>query len=103
MCSLSYSFWEELYPFKGWNCQCTVIQVRKSKHHATDHEEAMALGELATGRDSKSIFRFNPGKEGKSMPDYNPYTIRKCKICDIAKGKLNTAQLVRHTTSVWTA
>ncbi len=85
-------FWEEFYPPNGWNCRCTVIQVRKSKYPATDHEEAMALGELATGRDSKGIFRFNPGKEGKSVPDYNPYTIRKCKSCDIAKGKLNTAK-----------
>ena len=88
----SDSFWEEFYPPNGWNCRCTVIQVRKSKHPATDHEEAMALGELATGRDSKGIFRFNPGKEGKSVPDYNPYTRRKCKSCDIAKGKLNTAK-----------
>ena len=88
----SDSFWEGFYPPNGWNCRCTVIQVRKSKHPATDHEEAMALGELATGRDSKGIFRFNPGKEGKSVPDYNPYTIRKCKSCDIAKGKLNTAK-----------
>ena len=88
----SDSFWEEFYPPNGWNCRCTVIQVRKSKHPATDHEEAMALGELATGRDSKGIFRFNPGKEGKSVPDYNPYTIHKCKSCDIAKGKLNTAK-----------
>lgn len=88
----SDTFWEEFYPPNGWNCRCTVIQVRKSKHPATDHEEAMALGELATGRDSKGIFRFNPGKEGKSVPDYNPYTIRKCKSCDIAKGKLNTAK-----------
>ena len=88
----SDSFWEEIYPPNGWNCRCPVIQVRKSKHPATDHEEAMALGELATGRDSKGIFRFNPGKEGKSVPDYNPYTIRKCKSCDIAKGKLNTAK-----------
>lgn len=85
-------YWEEFYPPNGWNCRCTVIQVRKSKHPATDHEEAMALGELATGKDSKGIFRFNPGKEGKSVPDYNPYTIRKCKSCDIAKGKLNTAK-----------
>ena len=88
----SDSFWEEFYPPNGWNCRCTVIQVRKSKHPATDHEEAMALGELATGRDTKGIFRFNPGKEGKAMPDYNPYTIRKCNSCDIAKGKLNTAK-----------
>ena len=88
----SDSFWEEFYPPNGWNCRCTVIQVRKSKHPATDHEEAMALGELATGRDSKGIFRFNPGKEQKTVPDYNPYTIRKCKSCDIAKGKLNTAK-----------
>ncbi len=85
------SFWEEFYPPNGWNCRCTVVQVRKSKYPETPHDEAMALGELATGKDTKGIFRFNPGKQEKTMPDYNPYTIRRCKDCDIAKGKLKLA------------
>ena len=85
------SFWEEFYPPNGWGCRCTVVQVRKSKYAVTDHEEAMSLGELATGKDTKGIFRFNPGKQEKAMPDYNPYTIRRCKDCDIAKGKLKLA------------
>ena len=88
---MSDPFWEEFYPPNGWNCRCTVVQVRKSKYPVTDHEEAMALGELATGKDTKGIFRFNPGKEQKSVPDYNPYTIRRCRDCDIAKGKLKLA------------
>ncbi len=88
---ISDSFWEEFYPPNGWGCRCTVVQVRKSKYAITDHEEAMSLGELATGKDTKGIFRFNPGKEEKSVPDYNPYTIRRCKDCDIAKGKLKLA------------
>ena len=87
----SDSFWEEFYPPNGWNCRCTVVQVRKSKYPTTDHDVAMSLGEEATGRDTKGIFRFNPGKEQKAMPDYNPYTIRKCNDCDIAKGKLKLA------------
>ncbi len=88
----SDSFWEEFYPPNGWNCRCTVVQVLKSKYPTTEHDVAMSLGEEATGRDTKGIFRFNPGKEGKAMPDYNPYTIRKCNDCDIAKGKLNLAK-----------
>lgn len=80
------TFWEEYYPPNGWNCRCTVVQVRKSKYPETPHDEAMALGEAATGKDTKGIFHFNPGMEQKTFPDYNPYTIRRCRDCDIAKG-----------------
>lgn len=82
----SDSFWEEFYPPNGWNCRCTVVQVRKSKYPATPHDEAMRLGDEALQRDTKGIFRFNAGKEGKSVPDYNPYTIRRCSTCPVAKG-----------------
>lgn len=88
---MSDPFWEEYYPPNGWNCRCTAIQVRKSKYPATPHDEAMALGEEALQRDTKGLFRFNSGIERKTVPDYNPYTIRKCKDCDIAKGKLKLA------------
>ena len=84
-------FWEEYYPPNGWNCRCSVVQVRKSKYPTTPHDEAMALGEEALQKDSKGIFHFNAGKERKTVPDYNPYTIRRCKDCNIAKGKLKLA------------
>ena len=83
---MSDPFWQEYYPPNGWNCRCTVVQVRKSKYPETPHDEAMALGEEATGKDTKGIFHFNPGIEQKTFPDYNPYTIRRCRDCDIAKG-----------------
>ncbi len=85
------SFWEEYYPPNGWNCRCSVVQVRKSKYPETPHDEAMALGEEALQRDSKGIFHFNAGKEQKTVPDYNPYTIRRCRDCDVPKGKLKLA------------
>ena len=88
----SDSFWSEFYPPNGWNCRCNVVQVRKSKYPATDHNEAMRLGDDALQRDTKGIFRFNPGLEQKSVPDYNPYTIRRCRDCDIAKGKLKLSR-----------
>ena len=88
---MSDPFWAEYYPPNGWNCRCTVVQVRKSKYPETPHDEAMSLGEQATGNDSKGIFHFNAGKEQKTVPDYNPYTIRRCRDCDIAKGKATLA------------
>lgn len=85
----SDSFWESYYPPNGWNCRCTVVQVLKRKYEPTPHDEAMSLGEEALQTDKKGIFRFNSGKEQKTVPDYNPYTIKRCRDCDVAKGKLN--------------
>ena len=86
-------FWESYYPPNGWNCRCTVAQVRKTKYPTTDPAEAYARGEEALQRDTRGIFRFNPGKQGKAIPDYNPYTIRRCRDCDIAQGKTNLAYI----------
>lgn len=83
---MSDSFWETYYPPNGWNCRCTVVQVRKQKYPATEHSDAMSRGEEAMNGERYNIFRFNSGKQGKTMPDYNPYTIRRCNDCDVAKG-----------------
>lgn len=81
-------FWEEFYPPNGWNCRCTVVQVRKSKYPATSHDDAMRLGQQALQKDTKGMFRFNPGVERKTVPDYNPYTIRRCRDCDLKSDNL---------------
>ena len=86
-------FWHTYYPPNGWNCRCTVVQVLKDKYEVTPHSEAMAMGEAALQTDSKGIFRFNSGIQQKAVPDYNPYTIRRCNSCDVAKGKTNLAYI----------
>lgn len=87
----SDAFWDSYYPPNGWNCRCTVVQVRKTKYPETPHEEAYRRGAEALANDTRGMFRFNPGKQGKAMPDYNPYSIRRCNDCDLAKGKTNLA------------
>ena len=41
----------------------------------------MSWGEEVMGGERYNIFRFNSGKQGKTMPDYNPYTIKQgCEV-----------------------
>ena len=87
----SDAFWDSYYPPNGWNCRCTVVQVRKTKYPETPREEAYRRGAEALANDTRGMFRFNPGKQGKAMPDYNPYSIRRCNDCDLAKGSIKLA------------
>ena len=91
---MSDPFWKEFFPPNGWNCRCLAVQVLKSKYPVTPHDEAMRLGQEALRRDTRGIFRFNPGMERKTVPDYNPYTIRDCRTCDVAKGRVKLARFI---------
>ena len=63
---------------------------------ATTSARNTRLGELATGKDTRQMFQFNPGKQQKVVPDYNPYTIRQCRQCPTSKGngKTNLAAFI---------
>lgn len=82
-------FWDHYYPPNGWNFRCTVVQVLRTDNVPTDREEALRRAKNALRGDKKGMFRFNPGKERRTFPAYNPYTISKCRNCD--QSKLNLA------------
>lgn len=74
------------------NCRCTAVQVRKGKYTETPREQAIERGKEALAGDKKGMFRFNPGKQRKAIPDYNPYTTSRCRDCNIAKGRAKLAR-----------
>lgn len=66
-------FWSMYTPPNGWNCRCTIVQVRKGKYRSSDSAKAIEIGEQITAEPKQKIFRFNPGKELKLYPDKHPY------------------------------
>ena len=77
----SSKFWNDYFPPNGWNCRCTVVQVRKDKYPESNEREAINLGSQATAGKHQEMFKFNPGKAMTTFPAYNAYTISKCKNC----------------------
>lgn len=84
-------FWDKYFPPNGWNCRCTVVQVRKGKYPVSDETEAMNLGSQATAGKYQEMFMFNPGKRMTCFPSYNGYTIRKCNRCSKRPDKMQLA------------
>lgn len=81
-------FWDSYFPPNGWNCRCTVARVRRGKYPESDETQAMLAGSQATAGKHQEMMRFNPGKEMACFPFYNPYTISKCKDCELQPMKL---------------
>ncbi|MBO4379594.1 MAG: hypothetical protein J5784_01180 [Muribaculaceae bacterium] len=50
-------------------------------HTSTRYCSASSASPDARSRDHRGMFRFNPGIQRKTFPDYNPYTIKDCKNC----------------------
>lgn len=82
-------FWDSCYPPLGWNCRCTVVEVPAEDYPTTPRNEAENRATEAMAKDKKGMFRFNSGKERRTFPAYNPYSIEKCRTCP--KGKIGLA------------
>lgn len=84
-------FWDKYFPPNGWNCRCTVVQVRKDKYPVSNEQEAMNLGSQATTGKYQEMFMLNPGKRMTTFPAYNGYTLRKCNRCEVRPDKMKLA------------
>ncbi|MEI3469548.1 MAG: phage minor head protein [Bacteroides intestinalis] len=77
-------------PPNGWGRRCTVVQA-PNQFPVTDHDEAMSLGELGHRQGHQRHLPLQLRQQEKAVPDYNPYTISRCRDCYIANGKLKLA------------
>lgn len=93
-------FWDKFYPPNGWRCRCNAVQVRASKYPATNEENALKAGNIATtqiGKDNKNrleIFRFNPGKQRLVFPPSHPYN--KVKDADKVKKEVEKSKKIEN-------
>ena len=86
-------FWDKYFPPNGWNCRCTVVQVRKDKYPLSDETQAMNLGSQATAGKHQEMFMFNPGKKMTTFPAYNAYTRKACIECPYSGGSIKLAKV----------
>ena len=90
---ITSKFWDKYFPPNGWNCRCTVVQVRKDKYPLSDETQAMNLGSQATAGKHQEMFMYNPGKKMTTFPAYNAYTISRCKECPYSGGSVKLAKV----------
>lgn len=90
---ITSKFWDKYFPPNGWNCRCTVVQVRKDKYPLSDETQAMNLGSQATAGKHQEMFMYNPGKAMTTFPAYNAYTISRCKECPYSGGSIKLAKV----------
>lgn len=90
---ITSKFWDKYFPPNGWNCRCTVVQVRKDKYPLSDETQAMNLGSQATAGKHQEMFMYNPGKKMTTFPAYNAYTISRCKECPYSGGSIKLAKV----------
>ena len=90
---IASKFWDKYFPPNGWNCRCTVVQVRKDKYPLSDETQAMNLGSQATAGKHQEMFMYNPGKKMTTFPAYNAYTRKACIECPYSGGNIKLAKV----------
>ena len=71
----------------SWDAKTSPRLTAKDTRKNQREDARLNRQDGARSKGKSEMFRFNLGKQRKVFPDYNPYTIKKGNVCNLARRK----------------